>query len=155
MMNVIEKIVSGGQTGADRAALDWAIESGIPHGGWCPKGRLAEDGPIPARYNLTESSSSSYVKRTEMNVQDSDGTAVFSIAPVLTGGSKRTVELAKKHGRPVIQISSKTEKAAETLLQFITANGIRALNVAGPRASKESEIGSFVRNVLGAALRGT
>jgi hypothetical protein len=60
---LIEKIVSGGQTGADRAALNWAIESGIPHGGWCPKGRLAEDGPISSRYNLTESTSSNYIQR--------------------------------------------------------------------------------------------
>jgi hypothetical protein len=63
-MPLLDKIVSGGQTGADRAALDWAIENGIPHGGWCPKGRLAEDGPIPARYNLTETPSSNYPKLT-------------------------------------------------------------------------------------------
>lgn len=80
------KILSGGQTGTDRAALDWAIAHGIPHGGWCPKGRKAEDGPIDGRYQLQETPSSSYVERTEWNVRDSDGTVVFSIAAVLTGG---------------------------------------------------------------------
>lgn len=67
-MPLIDKIVSGGQTGADRAALDWAIKSRIPHGGWCPKGRLAEDGPIPIRYELTETPSENYLQRTEWNV---------------------------------------------------------------------------------------
>ena len=152
MKTLIEKIVSGGQTGADRAALDWAIENGIPHGGWCPKGRLAEDGPISPRYNLKETTSSSYVQRTEWNVRDSDGTVVFSIVPTLTGGSKKTVVFAEKHRRPVIHISSKTEQPAEKLPQFISANGIRTLNVAGPRGSKEPGIGKFVKNVLAAVL---
>ena len=76
---MIEKIISGGQTGADCAALDFAIEHGIPHGGWCPGGRLAEDGPIDARYQLKETPSANYTQRTEWNVRDSDGTVVFSI----------------------------------------------------------------------------
>jgi len=75
----ILKIVSGGQTGADRAALDWAIRNGVPCGGWCPKGRRAEDGAIEAKYPLKESSSRSYLQRTEWNVGDSDGTVVFSL----------------------------------------------------------------------------
>ena len=74
---MIEKIISGGQTGADRAALDWAIASGVPHGGWCPKGRKAEDGPIPSCYTLTESPSANYLQRTEWNARDADGTAVL------------------------------------------------------------------------------
>ena len=86
------KIVSGGQTGADRAALDFAIEHGIAHGGWCPKGRPAEDGTIDPRYKLQVTPSSDYVQRTEWNVRDSDGSVVFSIAAALTGGSKETVE---------------------------------------------------------------
>ena len=81
------RIISGGQTGADRAALDWAIEHGIPHGGWCPLGRKAEDGRIDGRYQLNETPSSSYVLRTERNVRDSDGTVVLSISAVLTGGA--------------------------------------------------------------------
>ena len=74
------RIVSGGQTGADRAALDWAIARRIPHGGWCPQGRKAEDGVIEAKYHLTETPSADYIQRTEWNVRDSNGTVVFSIA---------------------------------------------------------------------------
>src|SRR4249919_2292872 len=96
------RIVSGGQTGADQAALDWAIAHGVPHGGWCPKGRKAEDKTIDARYKLQETPSANYIQRTEWNARDSDGTVVFSIAETLTGGSKKTAELARKHGRPVI-----------------------------------------------------
>jgi len=83
----IPKINSGSQTGADRAALDFAIEHGIPHGGWCPGGRKAEDGPIDSRHRLKETPSGDYVERTEWNVRDSDGTVVLSIAAVLKGGS--------------------------------------------------------------------
>ena len=85
-------IVSGGQTGADRAALDWALTHGVECGGWCPKGRKAEDGPIDAKYPLKETSSSSYLQRTEWNVRDSDATVLFSILPALSGGSKRTMD---------------------------------------------------------------
>ncbi len=99
---MIEKIISGSQTGADRAALDWAIEHGIPHGGWCPKGRLAEDCPIDARYQLQETPGSSYLQRTEWNVRDADGTVIFSITSGLSGGSKKTLDLAKKHNKPVL-----------------------------------------------------
>ena len=100
-MDAALKIVSGGQTGADRAALDWAIAHGIPHGGWCPRGRKAEDGRIDGRYQLQETPSSSYTLRTERNVHDSDGTVVFSVAAVLTGGSMKTVRLARKHREAV------------------------------------------------------
>jgi hypothetical protein len=146
----IEKIVSGAQTGADRAALDFAIEHGIPHGGWCPAGRKAEDDPIDLRYNLKETPSSGYVQRTEWNVRDSDGTIVFSIAPVLTGGSKKTIELAHKYRKPVIHIARDGGAAspARALLRFIQDNQIKVLNVAGPRASKEPEVGAFVKEVL-------
>jgi hypothetical protein len=80
-MNSIPKIVSGGQTGADRAALDWALAHGVPCGGWCPKGRKAEDGPIDLKYSLKETPSESYIQRTEWNVRDSDATILFSIEP--------------------------------------------------------------------------
>ena len=75
----VTKFVSGGQTGADRAALDWAIEHKFEHGGWCPLGRLAEDGPIDPKYELTETPTAEYAQRTEWNVRDSDGTVIFSI----------------------------------------------------------------------------
>jgi hypothetical protein len=98
-MKPFSKIVSGVQTGADRAALDWALAPGVPCGGWCPKDRKAEDGPIDARYPLKETSSASYIQRTEWNVRDSDATILFSIEPTLTGGSLRTMEFARKHRR--------------------------------------------------------
>lgn len=144
------KIVSGGQTGADRAALDFAIAHGIPHGGWCPKGRMAEDGPIDPQYQLLETPNRSYPQRTEWNVRDSDGTVVFSIDTVLTGGSKETVFLAHKHGKPVLRISRDGGPAAPgaELAGFIERHQIKVLNVAGPRASNEPEVASFVRDVL-------
>jgi hypothetical protein len=115
-MKSIPKIVSGGQTGADRAALDWALEHGLTCGGWCPKGRKAEDGVIEAKYPLKESSSSSYPQRTEWNVRDSDGTVVFSLAPKLTGGSLKTVEFARKHNKHwihVLEIARRSEHSKE------------------------------------------
>ena len=145
--------MSGGQTGADRAALDFAIEHGIPHGGWCPRGRLAEDGPIDARYNLKETPSSNYPQRTEWNARDSDGTVVFSIGPVLSGGSKKTVSLAQKYRKPVVHISREgTPNPTEALLEFVRSHGIRTLNVAGPRGSKEPEVAGFTKAVLTAVL---
>ena len=81
-MPKVEKIVSGGQTGADRAGLDFAIAHGIPHGGWCPKGRKAEDGTIPERYGLSETSRADYLQRTEANVRESDGTVIFTVVCV-------------------------------------------------------------------------
>jgi Circularly permutated YpsA SLOG family len=89
-------IVSGGQTGADRAALDWALKHKAPWGGWCPKGRKAEDGPIDSKYPLKETPSASYLQPTEWNVRDSDATVLFSIQPTLSGGSKRTMEFARE-----------------------------------------------------------
>ena len=91
---MLEKIVSGGQTGADRAALDFAIKQKIPHGGWVPKGGLAEDGPLPKKYKLTEMPTDSYQERTEQNVIDSDGTVIISHGK-LTGGSAYTQKMAK------------------------------------------------------------
>ena len=144
------KIISGAQTGADRAALDFGIERGIAHGGWCPHGRKAEDGTIDPRYKLQETPGSGYLQRTGWNVRDSDGTVVFSVAPVLTGGSKKTVELAHKHGKPVIHISRDGGPAspAQALLRFIQDNKIKVLNVAGPRASKEPEVAAFMKTTL-------
>lgn len=99
---MIEKIISGGQTGADRAALDWAIENNVPHGGWCPKGRRAEDGLIDAKYQLKETPSSHYPQRTEWNVRDSYGTVIFSLAERLSGGSLKTLEFAVKQAASLL-----------------------------------------------------
>jgi RimJ/RimL family protein N-acetyltransferase len=151
----VERIVSGGQTGADRAALDWAIANGIPHGGWCPRGRTAEDGPIDSRYQLNETRSADYVQRTEWNVRDSDGTVVFSIAKNLTGGSRETMELARKHRKPVLHLCKDGGHVSpeRQLADFIREHRIQVLNVAGPRVSEEPEIAAFVTVVLAAALK--
>jgi Circularly permutated YpsA SLOG family len=150
----LQKIVSGGQTGADRAALDFALERGIPHDGWCPKARKAEDGRIEARYRLQETPSSRYSQRTEWNVRDSDGTVIFSVAAQLTGGSKKTAAMARQYGKPLLHISRKltASDAAEHVLHFLREHKIRTLNIAGPRASEEPEVYGFVKEVLGAAL---
>jgi hypothetical protein len=141
-MSAPTRIISGGQTGADRAALDWAIARRIPNGGWCPKNRSAEDGVIEAKFELLETPpTADYVQRTEWNVRDPDGTVVFSIAERLSGGSKKTVELAHKHGKPVLHVcrSAGVMAGSVALQRFVDENGIRVLNVAGPRASKEPD----------------
>lgn len=105
------KIVSGGQTGVDRAALDTALELGLPCGGRCPRGRKAEDGPIPARYPLTETSSAEYAQRTEWNVRDSDGTLVLTRGQP-TGGTALTIELAERLGKPYLVVDLESEPNA-------------------------------------------
>jgi predicted Rossmann fold nucleotide-binding protein DprA/Smf involved in DNA uptake len=147
------KIVSGGQTGADRAALDWAIKHGIPHGGWCPKGRRAEDGPIDAKYQLQETPSPNYPQRTEWNVRDSDGTVVFSIGERLSGGPLKTLEFAIKHRKPHLHLPASKDNAASELKKWMQQNNIRVLNIAGPRASKEPEVAAFVITTLDSALK--
>ena len=114
---LIDKIVSGGQTGADRAALDWALQRGVAHGGWCPKGRLASDGPLPERYLLRETDSAGYRQRTKLNVRDSDATLIFNTG-VLDGGTLQTVRFAQTLGKPhfVVQID---EPAQESVAQRI------------------------------------
>jgi hypothetical protein len=147
-------IISGGQTGADRAALDWALKHGIPHGGWCPRGRRSESGRIPERYRLKETPRQGYSQRTEWNIRDSDGTVVFSLRPVLRGGSRLTLRLTKKKGKPVLHIFKTQEREADAqLTEFIRKRRIKILNVAGPRASEEPRIGTFVKKVLSNTLR--
>ncbi|HYG35039.1 MAG TPA: putative molybdenum carrier protein [Clostridia bacterium] len=144
------KIISGGQTGADRAALDWAIEHGIPHGGWCPQGRKAEDGMIDARYQLKETPGSSYSQRTEWNVRDADATIIISINRILEGGSQETLELARQYRKPCLFIAkaASAKHAGSLLHRFIRQHGAKVLNLAGPRASEEPEVGTFVKTVL-------
>jgi CheY-like chemotaxis protein len=147
------KIISGGQTGADRAGLDWAIRSDLEHGGWCPKGRVAEDGPIPDRYRLQETPDADYLQRTEWNVRDSDGTVIFSVARQLFGGSLTTREFAASHQKPCLHLSAgSANDAAAALLKWLRQNQIRALNIAGPRASEEPGVAEFVTATLDAAL---
>jgi hypothetical protein len=149
----LARIVSGGQTGADRAALDWAIEYGVEHGGWCPLGRRAEDGRLDPKYDLQETPTENYVVRTKWNVRDSDGTVIFSKAPILGGGSKLTADSARNRGKPWLHISqSRTPDPAMALRRFIDEHFIRDLNVAGPRATSEAGIAEFVTEVLNNAL---
>ncbi len=150
------RIVSGGQTGADRAALDWAIARGVPHGGWCPRGRKAEDGAIAREYQLTETPSDDYGQRTEWNVRDSDGTVILSLGRTLTGGSRKTAEIAQQYGRPWLHLSKQADgaDAAERLRRFVEEHGIRVLNVAGPRASTEPTVSGFVGETLEQAFPG-
>jgi hypothetical protein len=143
----VEKIVSGGQTGADRAALDWALARGVPCGGWCPKGRRAEDGVIDARYPLTETPSADYAQRTEWNVRDADATVIVSLAPVLSGGSRLTQELAERLGKPCLHLHSGVDAPA-LLADFLRRHRVRVLNVAGPRASNEPGVYRYVQQVL-------
>jgi hypothetical protein len=150
----IRKIISGGQTGADRAALDFAIRQGIPHGGWCPRGRWAEDDELATRYHLTETPGAAPAQRTEWNVRDSDGTVIFSLSPTLAGGSKKTQDFARRYGKPCLHLSKEREgnDAAFKLKAFLRMHRIKVLNVAGPRHSGEPSVGSFVRSVLRRAL---
>ena len=145
---MVQKIISGGQTGVDRAGLDFAIERGIPHGGWCPKGRSAEDRSIDARYQLTETSTKNYPQRTEKNVREADGTVILTVSAKLTGGSKKTASLATAHGKPWIHVHVGQHDAAPRLRAFIRDNQIRTLNVAGSRASKKQQIYAFTKSLL-------
>ena len=116
---MITKVVSGGQTGADRAALDVAIRHDFPHGGWCPKGRRAEDGPIAGRYLLIETASVAYPLRTELNVRDSEGTVIFTLGSTFSGGSKKTLSFAKSFGKPYIHLWPGKHEPALLLRVFV------------------------------------
>lgn len=151
---MIKKIVSGGQTGADRAALDVAIEYGIPHGGWIPRGRKTEDGRLSEKYHLKEIQSISYPLRTELNVIDSDGTLIISHGN-LSGGSAYTLEMATKHKRPCfhIDLNEISEyKAVEIIKYWTDLKGIETLNVAGPRASEDPKIHEDTKNLIKSVL---
>jgi hypothetical protein len=152
----LERIVSGGQTGVDRGALDAALEHGFPCGGWCPRGRLAEDGEIPQRYPLVELDGG-YAERTLRNVLDSDGTAVLHRGE-LEGGTRQTVLHCEEHGRPYCTLDAARvppHEAGRALARFVERHAIRVLNVAGPRASKWPEAHEYARAAIGELLRRT
>lgn len=143
----VRRIVSGGQTGVDRAALDVAIALGIPHGGWCPQGRRAEDGRISAQYQLQETPQRQYRVRTRLNVQQSDGTLILFLgqagesppAEQLTGGTLLTFQLAQRNQKPVLVFPLSGEDSSDRLShirQWLTEHQVENLNIAGPRESQ-------------------
>lgn len=139
MLSLIQKIVSGGQTGVDRAALDFALTKGIPCGGWCPKGRKAEDGPIPSHYPLQETPSSRYVQRTRWNVRDSSATLLLPIGPP-TQGTAYTLAMAKQLGKPCLVIDCSHPVDPSIIEAWIQTHHVETLNVAGPRESRQPGI---------------
>ena len=147
---MLQKIISGGQTGVDRAALDAAIKLTIPHGGWIPQGRLTENGKLPPEYQLKETQSTSYADRTEKNVLDADATLIISRG-TLTGGSEYTREMAVRHNRIWLHVDLKkipAFQAAIAINDWISKKGIAILNVAGPRASKDPKIYKDTLSIL-------
>jgi hypothetical protein len=148
---LIKKIVSGGQTGVDRAGLDVALELGIPCGGWCPKGRRAVDGIISAKYPLQETESSDYAERTRLNVVDSDGTLILNHGE-LSGGTKYTADIAEIEGKPYLVVALDQSPDPQSVIDWIEQNSIHTLNVAGPREEGRPGIHdravNFLRDVL-------
>lgn len=132
----LKKIISGGQTGVDRAALDLALELKIPCGGWCPQGRKAEDGVIEPIYPLQETPSEDYAQRTEWNVRDADGLLVLNYGKVV-GGTALAVEFSKKYYKPCLVIDLKEIPDKQVFRQWLEGNKIGILSVGGPRESRE------------------
>ncbi len=145
------QVISGGQTGVDRAALDVAQELGVPCGGWCPRGRRAEDGPIPESYPLRETPSASYPERTAWNVRDSDGTLVVTRGRP-RGGTALTVSLARRALKPVLVVDLEGGASVSDIRAFLAEHAIHVLNVAGPRESEapgiHDQAAALLREVL-------
>jgi hypothetical protein len=152
---LIEMIVSGGQTGADRAALDVALEIGIPCGGWCPRGRRAEDGTIPRQYPLRQTITAAHKERTQRNVADSDGTLICNAGPLM-GGTLLTRQTALSLGKPCLVVALDPgvdlDASANDVREWIESHGIDILNVAGPRASNRPDIYERTKALLKALL---
>ena len=148
---IVSRIVSGGQTGVDRGGLEAAMALGIEHGGWCPKGRLAEDGTIPSEYRLLESSSADYWVRTEQNVIDSDGTLIL-YRDTLTGGTKFTYKMAKKHTKPFFLIDLNADWGCDDVRRWLREHQVHTVNVAGPRESSQPGIFQDSRDAIIAIL---
>ncbi len=149
------RIVSGGQTGVDRAALDAALAAGVDCGGWCPRGRRAEDGPIAPGYPLDETDSEDYRVRTRQNVADSDATVIIYFAG-LFGGTAKTRQYCRQLQKPCLLLDGSrlsVTQATADIARFRAANNARSLNFAGPRASGEPRAYAYTRQVLGALLQ--
>lgn len=149
----VTKLVSGGQTGVDRAALDVALALGLPCGGWCPRGRRAEDGPLPPRYPLTETPTRDYPQRTEWNVRDADGTLVLKRGRA-DRGTGLTIRLAQRLGKPCLVIDLADTDGVRRARQWVEENRIEVLNVAGPRESNQPGVYAAAEDFLRALLSG-
>ncbi len=148
-------IVSGGQTGVDRGALQAALDAGLPCGGWCPRGRRAEDGPIPGRFPLHETETDVYAERTRRNVRDSDGTLLLDFGK-LRGGSALTAELAGAQGKPLLILAAKGRNPVDAVAdvrRFLLENDVAVLNVAGPRESEAPGAEHWTRALVMALAR--
>lgn len=143
----VQKIISGCQTGVDRAALDVAIAHHIPYGGWCPKGRRAEDGIIPVDYILQETPTGRYAERTEWNVRDSDGTLIIAMGP-LEGGTLLTQNFARALNKPYFIFNVMQPSTVAEIIEWIKRYHIHILNVAGPRASKQPTLYAETKQLL-------
>ncbi len=149
------KIISGGQTGVDRGALDAALATGTPCGGWCPAGRKAEDGVIPARYPVREMDSGDYAARTRQNILDSDATLIIHFGDI-EGGTRLTRDLCRQLGKPCLVLNAARltlEQARKAMREFIRQHDVAVLNVAGPRASKVPQAQAVARRWLTALLQ--
>ena len=148
----VQRLITGGQTGVDRGALDAAIALGIPHGGWCPAGRRAEDGPIPLQYELRECDLPEYRLRTRLNVEAADGTLILCRGEP-TGGTRLTLELAIQSGRPYFMVDPQDTRSVASARGWLDTQQICVLNVAGPRESTwpgaAALAEAFVRQLLG------
>ncbi len=143
----VSKIISGGQTGVDRAALDAAIQLGMPHGGFCPRGRRAEDGPIHARYWLRETKSEHYHVRTEMNVAAADATLIL-YRKELRGGTKLTYEYALQQRKPCLRVNLIRQPNIASARRWLAEREVVTLNIAGPRESQAEGIHAAARDWL-------
>lgn len=147
----VTQIISGGQTGVDRAALDAAMALGIPHGGWCPRGRRAEDGPIPTHYQVHETASSEYRVRTEQNVIAADATLILYQEP-LQGGTQLTFRFCQEHAANCLLITLPSAEP-EKVTTWLRTTQPAVLNVAGPRESTSPGIYAEARRFLDAVLK--
>ncbi len=141
-------IISNGQTSGDRAALDWAIEQNVPHGGWCPKGRATAAGPLDVKYQLRETATENYLECTEANILGAEGTVAFTLGPKATGSTQKTISLTKKLKKPCVHLHQGILAVSEKLVAFMDKHHIRRLNVAGSDEANEAGIDLWISNAL-------